>query len=117
MCQHVADINLVSIIMDGGDESNFVASDIKHREFLNLIGLGENLAQVREVREATPSHDRLQRAREDLVSGCLCANSFKRFRIMTCISVGGRYLKRFETTSVREIVLLRNPSPATRHGG
>jgi hypothetical protein len=45
--------------MDRGDESNFVASDIKHSEFPNLICLGENLAQVREVQEATPSHDRV----------------------------------------------------------
>ncbi len=40
-----------------------------------------------------------QRARDDLVSGCLCANSFKRFRVMTCIIGGQRYLKCFQTRS------------------
>jgi hypothetical protein len=49
MSQHVADINLVSIIMDRGDESNFVASNIKDREFSDLIGLRENLAQLDEA--------------------------------------------------------------------
>jgi hypothetical protein len=32
-----------------GDQSNFVASNIKDREFSNLVGLRENLAQLGEV--------------------------------------------------------------------
>jgi hypothetical protein len=44
MSQHVADVNLVSILMDRGDQSNFVACDIKHCEFPNLIGVRKGLA-------------------------------------------------------------------------
>jgi hypothetical protein len=49
MSQHVADINLVSIIVESGDELNFVASNIKDGEFSALICLRENLAQLDEV--------------------------------------------------------------------
>jgi hypothetical protein len=35
--------------MDSCDESNFVASNIKDREFSNLVGLRESLAQLDEV--------------------------------------------------------------------
>ena len=45
----MADVNLVSIIMHRGDQSNLVAADIEDCEFSNLIGLRENLAQVDEV--------------------------------------------------------------------
>ena len=47
----MADINLVSIIMDRGDESNFVTCDIKHREFPNLIGVRKDLAQLRKIQK------------------------------------------------------------------
>ena len=59
MSQHVADINLVSIIMDRGDESNFVACNIKHSEFPNLIGVRKDFAQLREIQKPTLSHDRI----------------------------------------------------------
>jgi hypothetical protein len=41
MSQHVADINLVSIIMHCGDQSNSVAADIEDGEFPNLICVGK----------------------------------------------------------------------------
>jgi len=49
MGQHVADLNLVSIIMHRGNQSNFVAASIKHREFSNLVGMRKGLAQLREI--------------------------------------------------------------------
>jgi hypothetical protein len=49
MSQHVADVNLISIIMHRRDQSNFVASNIKDGEFSDLIRLRENLAQLNEV--------------------------------------------------------------------
>jgi hypothetical protein len=59
MSQHVADINLVSITMHRGNQSNFVAADIKHREFSNLVGVRKNLAQLREIEKPAFSHDRV----------------------------------------------------------
>ncbi len=44
MSQHMADVNLVPIIVYRGDQSNFVAAYIKDRELFHLIGLRENLA-------------------------------------------------------------------------
>jgi hypothetical protein len=49
MSQHVTDIKLVPIIMDGSDESNFVATDIEDGEFSHLISLREDLAEFNEV--------------------------------------------------------------------
>jgi len=51
MSQHMADVNLVSIIMYCADQSNFVASNIKNREFFNLVGVRKSLAQLREIQE------------------------------------------------------------------
>jgi hypothetical protein len=55
--------------MDGGDESNFVASDIKHREFLNLIGLGKTPRRCAKFKKRLLRMIVYQRARDDLVSG------------------------------------------------
>jgi hypothetical protein len=45
--------------MNRGDESNFVARDIKHSEFANLIGVRKDLAQLREIQKPTLTHDRV----------------------------------------------------------
>jgi hypothetical protein len=39
------------------DESNFVASNIKHREFFNLVGVRKRLAQLREIPKPAFSHN------------------------------------------------------------
>ena len=57
MSQHVADVNLVSIIMHRRDQSNFVAADVEDGEFLHLIGMRKTLPQLGEIREAVLSHD------------------------------------------------------------
>ena len=44
MSQHVADVNLVPIIMLGSDESNFVAANMEDRELSHLIGVRKGLA-------------------------------------------------------------------------
>jgi len=80
----VADVNLVSIIMHRGNQSNFVATDIKHREFSNLVGVRKGLAQLHEIQKPAFRIIAYQCARDDLASGCFSANSFKRFRVMTC---------------------------------
>jgi hypothetical protein len=52
MGQHMADVNLVSIIMQGRDQSNFVPADIEDGKFSHLIGLGKDLPPSGKVREA-----------------------------------------------------------------
>jgi hypothetical protein len=49
MSQHMANVNLVPIIVHRSDQSNFVAAYIEDCEFSDLISLRENLAQVDEV--------------------------------------------------------------------
>ena len=59
MSQHVADINLVSIIMQCGDQSNFVATDVEHCEFPDLIGVRKGLTQLYEIQKSAFPHDRV----------------------------------------------------------
>jgi hypothetical protein len=42
-----------------GDQSNFVASNIKNREFSNLIGVRKGLAKLREIQKPAFSHNRV----------------------------------------------------------
>jgi hypothetical protein len=55
--QHVADVNLVSIIMHGGDQSNFVAPDVEDGELAYLVGVRERIAQPRKILEPTFPND------------------------------------------------------------
>jgi hypothetical protein len=57
MRQHVADVNLVPIIVHGGDQSNFVAADIKDREFPDLVGVRKSLTQLHEIQKAAFPND------------------------------------------------------------
>jgi len=45
--------------MHRGNQSNFVASNIKHREFSNLLGVRKGLAQLREIQKPAFSHNRV----------------------------------------------------------
>src|ERR1700730_9763390 len=73
MRQHVPDINLASIIMHGSDQSNLVAADIEDSEPCHLISLRKSLTQLREVRKASFSHDRVPvRKRGSSVQMLLC---------------------------------------------
>jgi hypothetical protein len=59
MSQHVADVNLVSIIMHSRDQSNFVAADIEDSEFPYLISMRKCFPQLREICKAALPHDRV----------------------------------------------------------
>jgi hypothetical protein len=52
MGKHRTDIELFSIIVNRGDQSNLVSSNIKHREFTNSVGSWEDGAKLGEVRAA-----------------------------------------------------------------
>jgi hypothetical protein len=41
------------------DQSNFVASNIKHREFFNLVGVRKSLSQLREIPKPLFSDNRV----------------------------------------------------------
>jgi hypothetical protein len=43
--------------MHRGNQSNFVASNIKRREFPNLVGVRKGLAQLREIQKPAFSHN------------------------------------------------------------
>jgi hypothetical protein len=53
----MADVNLVSIIMHGCNQSNSVASDIKDGEFSNLVCVRKGRTQLREIQKTTFSHN------------------------------------------------------------
>jgi len=59
MGQYVADVNLVPIIMHGGDQSNFVAGDIEDCEFPDLVGVRKGLTQFDEIQKSPLPHDRV----------------------------------------------------------
>ena len=46
MGQDCADINFLSVVVDGGNEANFVAANVKDGELADLIGIREKLAQL-----------------------------------------------------------------------
>jgi hypothetical protein len=59
MSQHVADVNLVSIIMHRRDQSTFVAADIEDGEFPDLISMRKCFPQLREICKAALPRDRV----------------------------------------------------------
>jgi hypothetical protein len=88
MGKHSTDIDLFSIVVHRGDQSNLISSNVKHREFTNSVGSWEGGAKLGEVREAALFHSSVPTGRADVVSGNFSANSFRRFRVMTCIKAG-----------------------------
>jgi hypothetical protein len=46
--KHVPDINFLSVVMDGCDQSELVASDVKASEPVHLTGRGERDPQIGE---------------------------------------------------------------------
>lgn len=53
----MANVDFVSIIMHGSDQSSFVAADIKHSEFSHLIGMRKGLSQLHEIQKSAFPHD------------------------------------------------------------
>jgi hypothetical protein len=55
--QHVADINLVAVEMDGGDESVFVPANVEHDEVADFVRRGERGSQGLKTRKVVSLHD------------------------------------------------------------
>jgi hypothetical protein len=51
MGQHMADVNLVPIIMQSRDQSNFVPTNVEDGKFSHWIGVGNDISQSSKIRE------------------------------------------------------------------
>ena len=57
MGQHVADIDLASVEMDGSDESIFVSANVEHDEVADLVRRWESSPQGLKARKVVSLHD------------------------------------------------------------
>jgi hypothetical protein len=55
--QDVADVNLVSIVMHGRDQSSLVPAEVKNRKLSHRIRMRKRRAQLGQIREAARAHD------------------------------------------------------------
>jgi hypothetical protein len=79
-----------------GDQSNFVASNIKNREFSNLIGVRKGLAQSREFQKPAFSHNRVPTRKRWFGVRVLFRELVQALPSeMTCIIEAQRYSKLF----------------------
>jgi hypothetical protein len=84
----MADVNLVPIIMQGRDESNFVPTDVEDGKFAYLVGMRKEVSQSDKVRKRFLWTIPYQCVSDDRASGCFSANSLRRLRVMTCMFGG-----------------------------
>lgn len=56
MEEYSTNVDSGAIIMEGGDKTILIASDIKHRLVINLIGTRKRLPQLSKVGEPTGFH-------------------------------------------------------------
>ena len=59
MGKNMPNIDLATVIVDGGNQSVFVAPDIENRHAIHIIGTDEGSAQVIEVRVNCCLHQRV----------------------------------------------------------
>jgi hypothetical protein len=55
--QHVADVDLAPVEMDGGDQPVFVPANVEHDEVSDVIRRGEGSSQGFKARKVVPLHD------------------------------------------------------------
>jgi hypothetical protein len=88
MGKHGTDVDLFSIVANRGNQSNLISSNIKHCELPTRSAVGKTARSSAKFKKLPFFIVAYQRARADWVSGNLSANSFRRFRVMTCIKDG-----------------------------
>jgi hypothetical protein len=88
MGKHGTDVDLFSIVANRSDQSNLISSNIKHCELPTRSAVGKTARSSAKFKKLPFFIVAYQRARADWVSGNLSANSFRRFRVMTCIKDG-----------------------------
>ena len=57
MGQHVTDLDLVPVEMDGGDQSVFVSANVEYNEVSDFVCRGEGSPQGLKARKVVPLHD------------------------------------------------------------
>ena len=57
MGQHVADVDLAPVEMDGGDQPVFVPTNVEHDEVSDSVRRGEGSPQGFKTRKVVPLHD------------------------------------------------------------
>jgi len=57
MGQHVADVNLAPVEMDGGDESVFVPANVEHDKVSDFVRRGKGSTQGFQARKVVLLHD------------------------------------------------------------
>ena len=57
MSQHVVDVDLASVEMDGGDESVFVPANVEHDQVSDFVRRGKGYAQGLKARKVVLLHD------------------------------------------------------------
>jgi hypothetical protein len=55
--QHVADVDLAAVEMDGGDQPVFVPANIEHNEVADFVRRVEGRSQGFKARKVMPLHD------------------------------------------------------------
>jgi hypothetical protein len=70
--QHVADIDVVPVEMDGGDESVFVPANVEHNEISDFIRRAEGGTQGLKARKIVPLHDFEPSGKGIFTVGVLC---------------------------------------------
>jgi hypothetical protein len=77
--------------MHGCHQTDSIPANIEHREFPHLVCGGENRPKFRKRSKVAAFHLSVQCSKALRVSGCRAANSFNRFRVITCISLPELY--------------------------
>jgi hypothetical protein len=57
MGQHVADVNLAPVAMDGGNKSVFVPANVEHEKVADFVRRGKRSTQGLKVRKVVLLHD------------------------------------------------------------
>ena len=57
MGQHVANVDLAPVEMDGSDESVFVPANVEHDEVSDFVRRGKGSTQGLKARKVVPLHD------------------------------------------------------------
>ena len=72
MGQHVADVDLAPVEMDGSDESVFVPANVEHGEVSDFVRRGKSRTQGLKARKVVLLHDFEPSGKGTFAVGVLC---------------------------------------------
>jgi hypothetical protein len=56
MSQYMPYVNFFPVVVDRRNESGLIPSNVKNREFSNLVGVGKNRSRLLNIREISAPH-------------------------------------------------------------